>query len=180
MFNVYYVSFTLSSIFGDLWLLSLAAINPRSTSLVIKGEPKQDALILNVICKLQFSSSMNVLVDYIIQILGRTGPVIDWIPRKSCCWISALCCLPLILQVSCHTDIVPFLNSPVTSFHCSGSSSLCILVLIQFFDSTKQCVRFPWRRCLQKHFTILTPLDLIFPRRTFRWTYLKQDKWFFW
>ena len=148
MFNVYYVSVTLSSIFGDLWLLSLAAINPRSTSLVIKGEPKQDALILNVICKLQFSSSMNVLVDYIIQILGRTGPVIDWIPRKSCCWISALCCLPLILQVSCHADIVPFLNSPVTSFHCSGSSSLCILVLIQFFDSTKQCVRFPWRRCL--------------------------------
>ena len=170
MFNVYYVSFTLSSIFGDLWLLSLAAINPRSTSLVIKGEPKQDALILNVICKLQFSSSMNVLVDYIIQILGRTGPVIDWIPRKSCCWISALCCLPLILQVSCHADIVPFLNSPVTSFHCSGSSSLCILVLIQFFDSTKQCVRFPWRRCLLKHFTSLTPLDLICPRRTFGWT----------
>ena len=152
MFNVYYVSFTLSSIFGDLWLLSLAAINPRSTSLVIEGEPKQDALILNVICKLQFSSSMNVLVDYIIQILGRTGPVIDWIPRKSCCWISA------------------FLNSPVTSFHCSGSSSLCILVLIQFFDSTKQCVRFPWRRCLLKHFTSLTPLDLICPRRTFGWT----------
>ena len=169
MFNVYYVSFTLSSIFGDLWLLSLAAINPRSTSLVIKGEPKQDALILNVICKLQFSSSMNVLVDYIIQILGRTGPVIDWIPRKSCCWISALCCLPLILQVSCHADIVPFLNSPVTSFHCSGSSSLCILVLIQFFDSTKQYFQFPWWRCLLQHFTSLTPLDLICPR-TFEWT----------
>ena len=117
MFNVYYVSFTLSSIFGDLWLLSLAAINPRSTSLVIKGEPKQDALILNVICKLQFSSSMNVLVDYIIQILGRTGPVIDWIPRKSCCWITAPCCLPA------H-------SSGFFRFHCSGSSSLCILVYL--------------------------------------------------
>ena len=76
-------------------------------ALVIEGEPKQDAWILNVKCKLQFSSSMNVLVDNIIQILGRTGPVIDWIPRKSCCWISALCCLPLILQVSGHADIVP-------------------------------------------------------------------------
>ena len=120
-------------------------------ALVIEGEPKQDAWILNVKCKLQFSSSMNVLVDYIIQILGRTGPVIDWIPRKSCCWISA------------------FLNSPVTSFHCSGSSSLCILVLFQCFDSTKQCVRFPWllTKMSSKAFYII---DSSWLNLTFGWT----------
>ena len=69
----------------DSCLSLLSTPEALHTSLVIEGEPKQDALILNVICKLQFSSSMNVLIDYIIQILGRTGPVIDWIPRKSCC-----------------------------------------------------------------------------------------------
>ena len=53
---------------------------------------------------------MNVLVDYIIQIPGRTGPVIDWmigfhgkVAAESLLHIAQ----PLILQVSGHTDIVP-------------------------------------------------------------------------
>ena len=74
----------------------------------------------------------------------------------------------------------PFLNSPVTSFHCSGSSSLCILVLIQCFDSTKQCVRFPWllTKMSSKAFYIIDSSWLNLPKKNVR-VNLKQDKWFF-
>ena len=123
-------------------------------ALVIEGEPKQDALILNVICKLQFSSSMNVLIDYIIQILGRTGPVIDWIPRKSCCWISAFLNSPDISLLWVIFSVHPCIYS-ILWFHPQNNMS----------DSLDEDVF-----CLLQHFTSLTPLGSICLRRMFGWT----------
>ena len=68
------------------------------------------------------TSKKNLLMK-LIKIFDVTVPanVTDCAPKKICCWIPALCCLTTECW-HCPPSLIG------TSFHCSGSSSQCILL----------------------------------------------------